>query len=189
MTENIFTHPLQEPGRSSRFIEPCILVIFGATGDLTARKLLPALYNLAREGQLPPQFGCVGFARREKTNDRFRSEMKEAISRFSRVKPVDEALWATFEKQLFYYKSEFNDEKGFQGLSLFLTDLDNKLGTKGNRVFYLSTQPSYFTTIAENLHKACLVYDQEVEKERWSRMIIEKPFGHDLKSAEACKKI
>lgn len=188
MTENIFTHPLQEPGRSSRFIEPCILVIFGATGDLTARKLLPALYNLAREGQLPPQFGCVGFARREKTNDRFRSEMKEAISRFSRVKPVDEALWATFEKQLFYYKSEFNDEKGFQGLSLFLTDLDNKLGTKGNRVFYLSTQPSYFTTIAENLHKARLVYDQEVEKERWFRIIIEKPFGHDLKSAELLQK-
>ena len=135
MTENIFTHPLQETGISTRFIDPCIVVIFGATGDLTARKLLPALYNLAREGQLPPQFACVGFARRTKTNEQFREEMKDAINKFSRVKPIDETLWQTFQNQLFYYTSEFHDEKGYQGLHQFLADLDIKLGTKGNRVF------------------------------------------------------
>ena len=72
----ISSHPLEEPGMSSRFIDPCILVIFGASGDLTARKLIPAIYNLAREGQLPPQFACVGFARRDKTHEQFREEMK-----------------------------------------------------------------------------------------------------------------
>ncbi len=93
--------PLQEPGISTRFINPCTLVIFGATGDLTARKLLPALYNLAREGQLPPQFACVGFARKEKTNEQFRKEVKEALNQFSRVKPVDESLWIHFQEQIF----------------------------------------------------------------------------------------
>ena len=164
------------------------LLFFGATGDLTARKLLPALYNLAREGQLSPQFACVGFARRNKTNEQFREETKDAINKFSRVKPIDENLWKTFSNQLFYYTSEFDDEKGFQGLSRFLGDLDSKLGTKGNRVFYFSTQPSFFPTIAENLHKAKLIYNQELEKEKWSRIIIEKPFGHDLKSALALQK-
>src|SRR5580692_2105562 len=91
-------HPFEEPGISGKIIEPCILVIFGATGDLTARKLVPALYNLAREGQLPPHFACVGFARREKTNDQFRAEMFEAINNFSRVKPVDPDLWNTFKE-------------------------------------------------------------------------------------------
>src|SRR3990167_7433029 len=101
------SHPLEEPGLSMRFVEPCILVIFGATGDLTARKLIPAIYNLAREGQLPSQFACVGFARREKTNEQFRQEMKEAINKFSRVKPVDESIWKNFEQQIFYHCSEF----------------------------------------------------------------------------------
>lgn len=183
MTDTTFTHPLQELGLSTRFTDPCILVIFGATGDLTARKLLPALYNLAREGQLPPQFACVGFARRPKTHEQFQTEMKEAIGNFSRVKPVDETVWATFQKQLFYYCSEFDDEKGFQGLFQYLSDLDSKLGTKGNRVFYYSTQPSYFPVISENLYKAKLLYNQETVKDRWSRIIIEKPFGHNLKSA------
>ena len=131
------TNPLEEPGVSSRFIEPCILVIFGATGDLTARKLIPAIYNLAREGQLPAQFACVGFARREKTNEQFREEMKEAVKNFSRVKPIDEALWKNFEQNLYYHRSEFHEEEGYKRLQGLLSDLDAKLGTKGNRVFYL----------------------------------------------------
>lgn len=178
----ISSHPLEEPGMSSRFIDPCILVIFGATGDLTARKLIPAIYNLAREGQLPPQFACVGFARRDKTHEQFRAEMKEAISSFSRIKPIDEHLWSTFKEQLFYHKSEFHEDEGYERLSSFLQDLDNRLGTKGNRVFYLSTQPSYFTTICEKLHKAGLIYE-EGKGGPWSRIIIEKPFGHDTDSA------
>lgn len=178
----IASHPLEEPGMSSRFIDPCILVIFGATGDLTARKLIPAIYNLAREGQLPPQFACVGFARRDKTHEQFRAEMKEAINSFSRIKPIDEKLWATFKEQLFYHKSEFHEEEGYERLSKFLAGLDARLGTKGNRVFYLSTQPSYFTTICEKLHKSGLIYEEKAGP-FWSRIIIEKPFGHDTESA------
>lgn len=178
-------HPLEEPGVSTRFIDPCILVIFGATGDLTARKLLPAIYNLAREGQLPSQFALVGFARREKSHDQFRAEMKEGINSFSRVKPVDETIWKNFEQQIFYHRSEFHDEKGYQDLDAFLKELDGRFGTKGNRVFYLSTQPRFFTTICEQLSKARLVYDPKTESQKWSRLIIEKPFGHDLNSALA----
>ena len=179
------THPLEEPGVSTRFIDPCILVIFGATGDLTARKLLPAIYNLARDGQLPSQFAVVGFARREKTHEQFRQEMKDAINKFSRVKPVDESVWKHFEQQIFYHRSEFHEPSGYQDLKKFLNELDGRIGTRGNRVFYLSTQPSFFTTIAEQLHAAGLIYDARTVKDKWSRVIIEKPFGHDLDSAHA----
>ncbi|HEV3269471.1 MAG TPA: glucose-6-phosphate dehydrogenase [Candidatus Rhabdochlamydia sp.] len=175
--------PLQEPGITTRFVNPCILVIFGATGDLTARKLLPALYNLAREGQLPPQFACVGFARKEKTNEQFRKEVKEALNQFSRVKPIDETLWLHFQEQLFYYQSEFHDEQGYKRLQDFLQGLDAKLDTRGNRVFYLATQPSFFPLVCENLHKADLIYKTQ-ETKKFSRLIIEKPFGHDLSSAQ-----
>ncbi len=178
------SHPLEEPGVSSRFIDPCILVIFGATGDLTARKLIPALYNLAKEGQLPAQFACVGFARRQKSHEQFREEMKDAITKFSRTKPLDEPLWNRFKDQLFYHISEFHEEEGYARLKAYLQELDGKLGTKGNRVFYLSTQPSFFTTICEKLHSSGLIYDREKVQDQWSRIIIEKPFGHDLKSAQ-----
>jgi glucose-6-phosphate 1-dehydrogenase len=181
-------HPLDEPGVSSRFIEPCILVIFGATGDLTARKLFPAIYNLAREGQLPAQFACVAFARREKNHDQFREEMHEAINTYSRVKPIDETLWKNFREQIFYHRSEFHEDEGYKKLQEFLMNIDAKLGTKGNRVFYLSTQPSFFPLICEKLESAGLIYDIDKVKDKWSRIIIEKPFGHDLNSAKALQK-
>jgi len=177
------SHPLEEPGVSSRIIDPCILIIFGATGDLTARKLFPAIYNLAREGALPSQFAVVGFARREKSHDQFRQEMKDAINQHSRVKPVDESIWKDFEQQIFYHQSEFHEEKGYEALGNFLRELDGRFGTKGNRVFYLSTQPRFFTTICEKLHGSQLVYDEKKVQDKWSRIIIEKPFGHDLESA------
>jgi len=176
-------HPLEEPGVSTHFVDPCILVIFGATGDLTARKLMPALYNLAREGFLPLEFVCVGVARREKTHEQFRAEMLEAVSSFSRVKPVDETLWSTFKEKIFYHRSEFHEKEGYERLSKLLTELDGRFGTKGNRVFYLSTQSSYFPLICEQLHTATLLYDETKIKDKWSRVIIEKPFGHDLNSA------
>lgn len=159
------------------------MVIFGATGDLTGRKLLPALYNLARDGQLPGHFACVGFARREKTHDIFRNEMHEAVNKFSRNKPVDEDLWNSFKDQLFYHKSEFHEDKGYEELARFLNTLDTQFGTKGNRVFYLSTQPSFFPLIVEKLSQHRLIYDVDQVHDKWSRVIIEKPFGHDLESA------
>jgi len=177
------SHPLEERGQPSRFFDPCVVIIFGATGDLTSRKLMPALYNLMREAQLPPQFACVGFARRPKSHEDFRVEMKTAVSSFSRVKPLDETLWSHFQEQIFYHCSEFHDDAGYAKLKTFLEELDARLGTKGNRVFYLSTQPSFFPLICSKLYKAGLIYDESKVQDRWSRVVIEKPFGHDLESS------
>lgn len=175
-------HPFEEPGQTLRSLDPCIVVIFGATGDLTARKLMPALYNLKREGQLPTNFACCGFARREKTNEVFREEMKKAINEHSRIKPIEKNIWETFEPQIFYHQSEFDDDEGYERFRKHLEEIDQQMGTVGNRIFYLSTQPSFFTTIVEKLKKHKLLYDHD-DEEKWSRVIIEKPFGHDLQSA------
>ncbi|MBP9841979.1 MAG: glucose-6-phosphate dehydrogenase [Simkaniaceae bacterium] len=182
------SHPLEELGQSARTIDPCVVIIFGATGDLTARKLMPALYNLRREGQLPTNFACVGFARREKSHEDFRKEMKAAVGTHSRVKPLDEGLWKNFEEQLFYHPASFDDASHYASLKTFLSDLDARMGTKGNRVFYLSTQPSSFTTIIEHLKGAGLLYDLKQVQNKWSRVIVEKPFGHDLTTAKALQK-
>lgn len=187
MTLSSFTNPLTETNRPFKTAESCILVIFGATGDLTARKLIPALYNLAREGQLPGHFACVGFARRPKTNDEFRDEMLKAVNQFSRSKPADPQLWKTFREKLYYVKSDFDEDPGYEELNKLLLKLDSQLGTKGNRVYYLSIQPSYFTTVVEKLSHHHLIYPPEIEN-KWSRIIIEKPFGEDTNSAKALQK-
>lgn len=179
----MFQNPLEDSIQPTRSVEPCVLVIFGATGDLTSRKIFPALYNLIRDGQLPSHFACVGFARRDKSHEQFRKEMRSAVDNFSRVKPIDENLWSTFSNQIFYHRSNFDDEKGYDALRLFLEGLDKTIGTKGNRIFYLATQPSFFSTIINYLGKHGLIYDANKVKNKWSRVIIEKPFGHDYKSA------
>lgn len=185
MNSQPFENPLHDKSRTKKGVESCILVIFGATGDLTSRKLMPALYNMAREGQLPSHFACVGFARREKTHETMRQEMREAVNQYSRVRPVNDEVWNAFSGQLFYHRSEFDEEEGYERLRELLDKLDVQFGTKGNRVFYLSTQPSYFPLIIEKLNQHKLLYDSASETDKWSRVIIEKPFGHDLKSAEA----
>lgn len=176
-------HPFEEPGQGYRNLDPCLIVIFGATGDLTARKLMPALYNLKREGGLPTHFACVGFARREKSKGAFRQEMKEAVAKFSRTQPIDSSIWESFEKQIYYHTSEFNNDNGYITLNETLKKLDAEHGTKGNRIYYLSTQPSSFTTIIEKLSEHSLLYREGTVKDKWTRVIIEKPFGHDLESA------
>lgn len=184
-THTHFVNPLEEDlGVASKIAQPCVMVIFGATGDLTGRKLLPALYNLARDGELPAHFACVGFARRDKNHDVFRDEMHEAINQFSRIKPIEKHLWENFKEQIYYHRSEFDQEEGYEALRHFLQELDRKYDTKGNRVFYLSTQPSYFPSIIKMLHEHHLIYPPNNPNGPWSRVIIEKPFGHDLESAE-----
>ncbi|HSX38327.1 MAG TPA: glucose-6-phosphate dehydrogenase [Chlamydiales bacterium] len=177
-------NPLDEQGRPSRNIEPCIVVIFGATGDLTGRRLAPALYNLGREGLLPPNFALVGFARKEKTHGEFRESLKQDISRFSRVKPIDENFWNHFQEHIFYHQSEFDDDAGYASLNHFLQHLDNRYATRGNRIFYLSVQPKFFPIIIAHLHQAGLIYDVHQTLDPFSRVIIEKPFGHDSESAQ-----
>lgn len=177
-----FENPFHEP-EYGKPPEPCILVIFGASGDLTGRKLIPALFNLIKEGNLPTNFICVGVARRAKTHEAFRNEMSEQIKKFSRTETEESELYAFVDK-LFYYPLEFHDDAAYENLNLFLKDLDKNHGTRGNRVFYLSVQPTYFLPIIEKLKKHSLVYAAD-QTHVFSRVIIEKPFGHDYASAIA----
>ena len=183
-TSSLHVNPLEDAGRPKKNVEPCILVIFGATGDLTGRKLVPALYNLALDGQLPGHFACVGFARRPKSNEQFRQEMLDAVNKYSRNRPVEPELWNSFNNQIFYHQSEFDDDAGYDSLKRQLDQLDKQFGTKGNRLFYLSTQPSFFPGIIEKLNHHKLLYNADQVHDKWSRVISEKPFGHDLQSAE-----
>ncbi len=160
-------------------------MIFGATGDLTARKLLPALYHLLKDGQLPRQCAVVGVARREQSQLEFRTEMKQALLKFSRTQPVDETVWHNFEQMLFYHRSEFHADEGYIALAKLLQEIDCTSGMPGNRLFYLATQPSYFITIAGRLHNFGLIRKANDQEKPWSRIVIEKPFGRDLLSAKS----
>src|SRR6476619_1077193 len=136
------TNPLRE-GLATRAVpQPCTVVIFGATGDLTMRKLIPALYNIAADGELPPGVAVVGFARRPKTDDQFRKEQEEATRQFSRQTVRDE-IWNGFSKSLFYHQSEFHDSAGYKKLNDRLEKIDRERGTGGNRLFYLAAPPDH----------------------------------------------
>src|SRR5205085_12460931 len=149
------TNPLRE-GLSTRAVpQPCSVVIFGATGDLTHRKLLPALSKLAADGELPPAVSVIGFARREKSDDDFRKEMEEAVRKFSRQSVRDE-IWETFGQSIFYHQSDFGDESGFKSLAERLDKIDNERGTRGNRLFYFAVAPDQFEPILKHLKTAGL---------------------------------
>src|SRR5436309_5088113 len=172
-------NPLRE-GLSARAVpQPCTIVIFGATGDLTHRKLVPALYNLAADGDLPPAVQIVGFARRPKTDDEFRRDLEEATRNFSRQTVRDE-IWKTFAQSIFYHQSEFEDESGYKALAKRLDEIDKSHGTRGNGLFYFAASPDQFEPILKNLKNAGL---NQTCKGSWARVIIEKPFGSDLASA------
>ena len=178
-------NPLRE-GLSTRAIpQPCTVVIFGATGDLTHRKLVPALYNLSADGELPPAVAVVGFARRPKTDDEFRKEMEEATRQFSRQSVRDE-IWNTFAQSLCYHQSEFADEAGYKGLAERLARIDSERGTRGNRLFYLAVAPDQFDPILKHLKAVGL---NEAREGSWSRVIVEKPFGTDLASAHELNRV
>jgi glucose-6-phosphate 1-dehydrogenase len=163
---------------------PCVFVIFGASGDLTRRKLLPALYNLAVSRLLPPGMSIVGFALTEMADEEFRSSMRQAVGEFSRRKPLDEAVWKDFASRLHYVSGKFEDPANFVKLRDKLAELDARNGTRENRIYYLAVPPSAFRIVNDNLARAGLVYDPE-DTTRYSRIIIEKPFGRDLASAAA----
>jgi glucose-6-phosphate 1-dehydrogenase len=164
------------------------MVIFGASGDLTRRKLVPALYNLAVSRSLPSGFAVLGVARRESTPDEFRASMKEAVGQFSRRKPIDPAVWGDFEKGITYVPGTFEDPKTYAKLKAQLEQLDHERGTGGNRLYYLAVPPSEFAVIMLNLKEAGLVAPPSSGGNGtgapWTRVIIEKPFGTDLESAK-----
>ena len=178
-------NPLREGLSARPTPQPCNVVIFGASGDLTFRKLIPALYNLRADGDLPAAFNVVGFARREKTDESFRKELEEQARKFSR-QGINDELWASFASGIYYHTSTFENADGYKLLAKKLDELDNSSGTKGNRLFYLSVAPSEFPVILEQLAKAGL---NQAKEGAWARVIVEKPFGKDLPSAQALNKV
>jgi len=169
-------------GTERKITEPCTIVIFGASGDLTSRKLIPALYHLCKDKQMPPDFRVIGFARREKTDDEWRKELRAALDQFSRTKPVDDQVWADFAKNISYCIGDLTDAAAYKKLEEKLNSFGNpKL--RENLLFYLATSPSQFGGVIEQLHNAKLLHKDETGGKQ--SVVIEKPFGHDLQSAHA----
>jgi glucose-6-phosphate 1-dehydrogenase len=170
-------NPLVE-GLERQPVHPTVLVIFGATGDLARRKLLPAVYNLAHEGALPERFNLVGISRGEQTDEEYRELATESIRRFSR-RPPDEDVLARLLDDVRYVQGAFDDPGGYERLAGTIAALEEKAGIPLNRCFYLSTAPTFFPVIVEHLGEAGLNHRENADV----RIVIEKPIGHDLESA------
>ena len=175
-------NPLRAGIRLERTAEPCIVVIFGASGDLTKRKLVPALYRLVQERLLPAEFAIVGLARTEMSTDDYRSRMKEAIEEFSEAKRVDEEVWNSFAQGVYYLTADINNPDDYVKLAELLDRIDHERGTQGNRLFYLSVAPRFYGEAVKQLGNHNLAKPQG---KGWVRVIVEKPFGTDLESARA----
>ncbi len=161
-------------------LEACSIVIFGASGDLTARKLIPAIYHLFKEKQMPATFRVIGFARREKTDASWRQELRTALDQFSRTKPVDEKVWAAFAENIFYCQGDLTEDAAYGKLGKQLESFGDP-ALRENLLFYLAISPSQFGEVVEQVHKSGLL---KKEGSGWQRLVVEKPFGHDLASAQ-----
>lgn len=179
----------------------CAVVIFGATGDLTRRKLLPALYRLAQQRLVPSEFAILGTARQTMTDDEFRSAMQVAVAEFGPDDSLDESAWQSFAQRIFYIGGDFNEAELYQQLRNKLEGIDHEYDTQGNRIFYLATAPDNFGLIAKQLGEAGIARAKSgaqggtkggtetgTKEKAWTRIIVEKPFGHDLESARALNK-
>lgn len=164
-----------------RVVKPCTVVIFGASGDLTARKLIPALYHLYLEKLLPNPFRIVGFARRPKSHDAWRDELLQDWQKNARVKDINPEDWKAFAANLFYCEGEFEDGRAYKKLARQLDGFEND-ALRRNLVFYLATSPSQFSVVTEHLAGAGLLHKDE-EGGFEQKLVVEKPFGHDLISA------
>ncbi|MGH7684655.1 MAG: glucose-6-phosphate dehydrogenase, partial [Vulcanimicrobiaceae bacterium] len=167
-------NPLRAGLSTNRIAEPCNVIFFGASGDLMKRMLMPAMYNLRLGDVLPMNYGIVGFSRTEWEDDGFRSAMKASVDEFSRSGEAKDPLWSDFAKHLSYVSGDFDDVKCYKRLKERLDRNDKELGTKHNRLFYLSTPPGLFAKIVDMLEQAGLAPDDN--KEGWTRIIVEKPF-------------
>ncbi len=160
---------------------PCVMVIFGATGDLTARKLIPAVYNLSKSNHLSREFAVVGVARDEMTTEQFRDVLTEHLRKFATVS-VDDNLWEWLRRRVYYVAGDFSDARVYTALTDTLKQVDSTHNTHGNYFFYLATSPAFFAGIIRQLGACALTRE---ENRSFRRVIIEKPFGHDLESARA----
>jgi glucose-6-phosphate 1-dehydrogenase len=174
-------NPLRLPHdrRLNRIAGPSGLVIFGVTGDLSRKKLMPAVYDLANRGLLPPGFALVGFARRDWVDQDFEKVVYEAVKQYART-PFDEDVWKQLAQGIRFVQGEFDDPSAFDNLKKTIEDLDRDRGTMGNHAFYLSIPPKAFPLVTEQLKASGLAEQQDGQ---WRRVVIEKPFGSDLKTA------
>ncbi|GAT68548.1 glucose-6-phosphate dehydrogenase [Planomonospora sphaerica] len=179
--EVVAANPLRDPRdkRLPRVAGPCVLVLFGVTGDLARKKLLPAIYDLANRGLLPPGFSLVGFARRDWADQDFAKLTYDAVKQHART-PFREEVWRQLSEGIFFCPGEFTDDGAFDALAMMLKEIDETRGTGGNYGFYLSVPPRFFPVVVEQLKRTDLAHGPAGA---WRRVVIEKPFGHDLKSA------
>jgi glucose-6-phosphate 1-dehydrogenase len=167
--------------------EPCAVVLFGASGDLAKRKVIPALFDLAAHDSLGERYSIVGFARTAMNDETFRNVAGEAAKTISEAGPVDPANWNDFAANLFYSPGDYGDQQAYAELSRRLNELDAKYNLCGNRIFYLSTPPEVYADIIEQLGRAGL--SRPCNQKAWVRIIIEKPFGRDLATAKELNQI
>ncbi|OUE27729.1 glucose-6-phosphate dehydrogenase [Clavibacter michiganensis] len=174
-------NPLRIPSdrRLNRIAGPSSLIIFGVTGDLSRKKLMPAVYDLANRGLLPPGFALIGFARRDWEDQDFEQVVYEAVKQYSRTK-FDEDVWRQLAQGIRFVQGTFDDDEAFQTLKEITEELDRERGTMGNHAFYLSIPPKSFPLVTEQLRRSGLADQKEGH---WRRVVIEKPFGSDLKTA------
>lgn len=179
---NTHRNPLRDPQdkRLPRIAGPCSLVIFGVTGDLARKKLMPAVYDLANRGLLPPGFSLVGFARRDWANQDFGKQVHDSVRDYART-PFREATWRQLAQGFRFVPGDFSDDDAFDQLAETVHQLDKEQGTGGNHAFYLSIPPSFFDVVCKQLARSGLATPENPDQ--WRRVIIEKPFGHDLASA------
>ena len=175
------SNPLAESTRIERLPDACVMVIFGASGDLTKRKLIPAIFDIARQGLLPPTFTIVGVARTPMSNDAFRDYMLGAIREFGRLQDAERILWETFARGLFYISADPKDVNGYAQLKEQLRNIASERNAGENVLFYLSTPPGMYSPIVQGLAHAQM--SKPASAQQWVRIIIEKPFGVDLSSA------
>ncbi len=175
------SNPLRSPSdrRLNRIAGPSSLIIFGVTGDLARKKLIPAVYDLANRGLLPPGFGLVGFARRDWTNEQFRDVVHESVVEYART-PFDEGVWNQLAAGIRFVSGTFDDADAFTRLGETISELDANRGTMGNHAFYLSIPPDAFPLVTEKLRNSGLA---EAQPDQWRRVVVEKPFGSNLKTA------
>ena len=181
------SNPLRDPSdqRLPRVAGPCGLVLFGVTGDLARKKVMPAIYDLANRGLLPPGFALVGFARRDWEDQDFAQVVHDAVREHSRT-PFNEDTWRQLAEGIRFVAGDLADPQAYQDLSAVVAEIDAKRGTNGNHAFYLSIPPGLFPDVLEHLKSSGLA---ESAPDAWRRVVIEKPFGHDLASAQELNRI
>ncbi|MFD6070884.1 glucose-6-phosphate dehydrogenase, partial [Amycolatopsis lurida] len=182
-----WNNPLRDPRdkRLPRIAGPSSLVIFGVTGDLARKKLMPAIYDLAHRGLLPAGFSLVGFARRDWEHQDFGELVHDSVKEHART-PFKESVWNRLAEGIRFVQGTFDDDDAFDRLAQTVKDLDAERGTGGNTAFYLSIPPSAFPVVTKQLARSGLA---EASEDTWRRVVIEKPFGRDLKSAKELNEI